>query len=232
MKATYLVAAIAAAGVSASAMAAPELQTFSSTTPILIPGSGAQGPANPYPSTIAVSGMISTLTGLTVTLYDFSDTRLNDVGIGLIGPNGTGIWLFNGTGDGHGISDLDITFSDAGAAKLKLQTVSGTYKPGSVYSGTQLFPANTPLVTTMAGFNGVDPNGSWQLFVKDYASNYVGSPGPGTGAIAGGWSISFTAEAAPPPAVPEPASWALMLGGFGMVGGALRARRRSIVSFG
>lgn len=32
-------------------------------------------------------------------------------------------------------------------------------------------------------------------------------------------------------AVPEPASWALMLGGFGLVGGAMRSRRRS-VSFG
>lgn len=31
---------------------------------------------------------------------------------------------------------------------------------------------------------------------------------------------------------PEPASWALMLGGFGLVGGALRNRRRMAVSFG
>lgn len=33
-------------------------------------------------------------------------------------------------------------------------------------------------------------------------------------------------------AVPEPASWALMLVGFGAVGGAMRARRRMAVSFG
>jgi hypothetical protein len=32
--------------------------------------------------------------------------------------------------------------------------------------------------------------------------------------------------------VPEPASWALMLGGFGMVGGAMRSRRKAAVSFG
>jgi hypothetical protein len=35
-----------------------------------------------------------------------------------------------------------------------------------------------------------------------------------------------------PAAVPEPASWALMLGGFGMVGGAMRSRRKVSVSFG
>lgn len=33
-------------------------------------------------------------------------------------------------------------------------------------------------------------------------------------------------------AVPEPASWALMLGGFGLIGGALRSRRNHAVSFG
>jgi hypothetical protein len=32
--------------------------------------------------------------------------------------------------------------------------------------------------------------------------------------------------------VPEPSSWALMLGGFGMIGGALRRRQRTAISFG
>jgi hypothetical protein len=33
-------------------------------------------------------------------------------------------------------------------------------------------------------------------------------------------------------AVPEPSSWALMLGGFGVIGGAMRTRRKTVVSFG
>jgi len=32
--------------------------------------------------------------------------------------------------------------------------------------------------------------------------------------------------------VPEPASWAMMLGGFGLVGGAMRSRRKTAVAFG
>lgn len=32
--------------------------------------------------------------------------------------------------------------------------------------------------------------------------------------------------------VPEPASWAMMLGGFGLVGSAMRSRRKAVVSFG
>ena len=39
--------------------------------------------------------------------------------------------------------------------------------------------------------------------------------------------MTGTADAA----VPEPASWALMLGGFGMVGGAMRSRRKAAVRF-
>ena len=43
-----------------------------------------------------------------------------------------------------------------------------------------------------------------------------------------GASSTATVAGAPAGAVPEPASWALMLGGFGLVGGAMRARRRTI----
>ncbi len=45
----------------------------------------------------------------------------------------------------------------------------------------------------------------------------------------GGSDIVINAEQG---GVPEPASWAMMLGGFGMIGGAMRARRKSAVSFG
>jgi len=34
------------------------------------------------------------------------------------------------------------------------------------------------------------------------------------------------------PSVPEPASWAMMLGGFGAIGGAMRSRRKAAVAFG
>jgi hypothetical protein len=42
------------------------------------------------------------------------------------------------------------------------------------------------------------------------------------------FSLAATLEpvvVTPPPAVPEPATWAMMIGGFGLVGGALRRRR-------
>ncbi len=41
-------------------------------------------------------------------------------------------------------------------------------------------------------------------------------------------NIGFTAELSIPSAVPEPATWAMMIGGFGIVGGAMRRRARRV----
>jgi len=58
-----------------------------------------------------------------------------------------------------------------------------------------------------------------------------------TGSSGAGWEnediVSWRFSNRPQlPDVPEPASWAMMLGGFGLVGGAMRARRKAAVSFG
>lgn len=45
-------------------------------------------------------------------------------------------------------------------------------------------------------------------------------------------TISLTEFSLPVSAVPEPTSWALMLTGFGLLGGALRARRKTVGQFG
>ena len=45
-------------------------------------------------------------------------------------------------------------------------------------------------------------------------------------------NLTFTAELAGTPAVPEPASWAMMVAGFGIAGAALRGKPRVCVSFG
>jgi PEP-CTERM motif len=46
-------------------------------------------------------------------------------------------------------------------------------------------------------------------------------------------NIDFTVGDGTPGPVPEPSTWAMMIGGFGMIGGALRyRRRRTRISFG
>ena len=49
---------------------------------------------------------------------------------------------------------------------------------------------------------------------------------PSSGAV-----LYATGAATNVPGVPEPASWAMMLGGFGLVGGALRSSRKTAVRF-
>lgn len=61
-------------------------------------------------------------------------------------------------------------------------------------------------------------------------ANFVGDANfdPGEAFALNRTAASF---AATPAAVPEPASWALMLGGFGLAGGAMRMRRKATTSF-
>lgn len=66
------------------------------------------------------------------------------------------------------------------------------------FNGSAFFNAGDTLALNI-GFNG------------EYTFDSTGYQG----------TVSYTA-------VPEPASWAMMIGGFGMVGGAMRSRRRSV----
>ena len=62
----------------------------------------------------------------------------------------------------------------------------------------------------------------------------TGSPSLDRGSDDGYWgpNVFFGSAGGFTGGVPEPASWAMMLGGFGMIGGAMRSRRRTAVSFG
>ncbi|HEY1926653.1 MAG TPA: PEPxxWA-CTERM sorting domain-containing protein [Caulobacteraceae bacterium] len=61
-------------------------------------------------------------------------------------------------------------------------------------------------------------------------ANFVGDANfdPGEAFALNRTAATFAATAA---AVPEPASWALMLGGFGLAGGVIRLRRKAVSSF-
>ena len=74
------------------------------------------------------------------------------------------------------------------------------------------------------------PVGSRQLAANvDYARKDSLLVTTGRGRLATTFAGSL--DIAPAGAVPEPASWAMMIGGFGMIGGVLRSRRKAIVRF-
>jgi hypothetical protein len=182
---------------------------FTNTTPITI----STGPANngvPYPSTIAVSGVTGTIPStpgsLKVTLNNFSHTFPDDMGLVLVGPTGAALLLQDGAGDNPDITGVTYTLSDDGAAQLPNLTAwtAGTYKPTGFYAGDS-FPAPGPLTvyshpgpagggtaTFTSVFGGTNPNGNWNLYVRDFATGDGGS-------FAGGWSLEINTGTAAPP---------------------------------
>jgi len=180
------------------------IQTFSSTTPIIIPASGggaATGaPATPYPSTINVTGAPSTLTKLTLKIKNFNHTFPDDVDVLLVSPTGRKMIVMSDVGGSTAAANLNITIDDDAASALPDEgsLASGAFKPSNYNTPQDLFPGPAPegpyltpqiggsdtLTSAFAGVSGGNPNGTWSLYVTDDA------PGE-TGNINGGWELTL-----------------------------------------
>ncbi|MBO9711552.1 MAG: PEP-CTERM sorting domain-containing protein [Sphingomonas sp.] len=125
----------------------------------------------------------------------------------------------SGTGGSTDVNNINLTFDDAASGQTPQSFTPAGALNGGTYQvsnyGAYQFTFY-PNLSNFAGYNGTNPNGTWTLFVDDVF------PADG-GKFAGGWSLDITTLSA---AVPEPATWAMMILGFGMVGGALRSTRR------
>jgi len=160
-------------------------QTNSMLTSISIP---AVGPASPYPSAIAVSGMAGTVSKVAVTLNGLSHTWPADVDVVLVGPAGQNVLLMSGVGGGTAINNVNLTFDDAASSTVPTPISSGTYQPTDGGVGADLDPPapSAPYGSALSVFNGTDPNGTWSLYVLDGADEDSGSIGQG-------WRLAITA---------------------------------------
>ncbi|MCA2507892.1 MAG: hypothetical protein IM553_02050, partial [Microcystis sp. M57BS1] len=66
------------------------MQTYTQVSTINISDNTA---ANPYPSSLTLSGVNGTITGVTVTLYNINHTYPDDIDILLVGPQGQTVIL-------------------------------------------------------------------------------------------------------------------------------------------
>ena len=159
---------------------------------ITIPGSGtASGPGAPYPSTIAVAGQLTSLTDVNVHLFGMNHTWPDDLDFLVVGPQGQNLIVMSDVGSSYDLVNVDLVLDDAAAASLpdSAQIVSGAYKPTNIGTG-DTFPAPAPApsaATTLATFNGTDPNGTWSLYTYDDAGGDIGN-------ISGGWCLELSAE--------------------------------------
>lgn len=122
---------------------------------------------------------------------------------------------FAGKNDGGLFTDL-VTFNvpSSGQDSASLTAATVTPKAGITFSSVML--------NGMALAYGIF-NGNQVFSIKDLpttaGSQTLSITGTGRGTYGG--SLSFAA------AVPEPASWAMMIGGFGLVGGSMRRTTRN-----
>ena len=160
--------------------------------------------ASTYPSTINVSGLTGVITGVTITLNNFSHSRPDDVDVLLVGPAGQAFVFWSdagGTGATDNVTNQTFTFSDAAASLLSDENalISGTYKPTNYEATADVFAAPAPAgpyhgatpsgTSTLAVFNATNPNGVWSLYIVDDAIS--GS----NGSIAGGWTLNINTSA-------------------------------------
>ncbi|MGQ0618250.1 MAG: beta strand repeat-containing protein [Acidimicrobiia bacterium] len=159
------------------------------------------GKGNPYPSTVAVSGLAGVVSKVTATLTGVTHAFTGDFDVLLVAPNGANLILL-ADGAQASVTNHTITFDDAAATSLAVgggwPASPATSKPvdhdaGLDYEeqfpapavGPFAEPAPAGIATFASQFNGINPNGTWSLFVVD---DGLGD----SGTIGGGWSLNVT----------------------------------------
>jgi subtilisin-like proprotein convertase family protein len=159
------------------------LQT--STDAIGLPDVGA---GSPYSSNKQISGLLGTVSKVTVTLTNFSHVSPDDVDLMLVAPNGRHVTLLSDVGGTTEVGGLNLTLDDAALSGMQDggPLAPGTFKPTDFEPGDPFpgpAPAGPPTGNTLAAFFGSAPNGQWKLFAVD-------DTGANAGAI-GSWTLNL-----------------------------------------
>ena len=219
--------AIAAAAIALTALPATAVQVFS-TSYDMINGGGqtSGGSANYWDLSYSGSGAASVDgAALSGGSGDLTDGYVPPVyWYAVESPAGTGPYVgWNQVGQANPV----ITFH---------------FAPGTTVTGLNVFVDNTTFGGVWAPqtilIDGVNTAFSAPTFGTIGWINFTGLNLTGSShtlelrQYAGKWQFvgEVTFDGSVTAGVPEPASWALMIAGFGMVGGALRSRRRTSVA--
>jgi subtilisin-like proprotein convertase family protein len=169
-------------------------KTFSNTAAIAIPGTGDKGPGDLYPSEIVVSGFRRPrILDVNVTLRSLSHSFANDMDALLVAPDGTNAMFMSDTvGNGEAVTDVTLKLDDEAKTSIddpNITLVSGTYQPADRVPGDTLpEPAPVPSgAIALSVFDGIDPNGTWKLYIADDGLE-------DTGTLSGGWELQIKAR--------------------------------------
>jgi hypothetical protein len=122
-----------------------------------------------------------------------------DIDMLLVSPNGIAVMLMSDACGGSRVTNLNLTFNDETTAvgpAGNLPTTnctSGSYRPTN-YGGDETMPAPAPGLPyhdRLSIFDGINPNGTWQLFIVD-------DTGPDSGFITGSVTLSISTSTSMP----------------------------------
>jgi len=156
---------------------------------------------NGYASSIAVSGLGSPLTSVSVQL-NLSGGYNGDL-YAYLTFDGNLVTLLNRVGSGggntfgYGDAGLNVTLVD-GAANGNIHNYQNVAGYASLISSGAAFTPDSGGITFAGAYNGLNPNGTWSLFLADLSA--------GDQSTLSSWSLDITA-------VPEPVNTALLVTG-------------------
>lgn len=146
---------------------------------------------NAFDRTIAVSG-IAGLTTLVTIRINITHTWDGDLDIFLGDPNGNWLELTTDNG-GTGENFTNTVFADDGPTNITSGNApfTGRFQPEG-----SLDPSGSPVdrtgtITTFAGFNGANPNGTWILRIGDDAGLDTGTFNSATLSISGSLPVNW-----------------------------------------
>jgi streptogramin lyase len=186
---------------------------FRSTSAIPIPLVGAPG----TPAQINVSGLQGTITDVNVRLTGISHTFPDDMDVILQSPTGQTALVMSDVGSAVGsratnkssypADGITLTLDDQAGRSLSDTNplVSGIYRPTNIIDpnegtaeGDAPGPFSTNFPSALSTFNGVNPNGTWRLWVDDDHLSAKDTAGK----VYGGWGLDISTTG--PPVQPPP----------------------------
>ena len=173
-------------------------KTFTNGNQIRIPADrisgGTGGKADPYPSTINVSGF-KRVTDVNVTIRSVTHTNPEDLDVLLVGPTGRKAIVWSDAGGTNAITGTTLTFDDQAQVFLpdSGQIAAQKYMPSNYEVGVDTWPGVTQndnrLLST---FDGTNPTGEWKLYVYDDTQQPDTGDRNGAGVFNSGWSLEIT----------------------------------------
>ena len=178
-------------------------KTFTNGNQIRIPADrisgGTGGKADPYPSTINVSGF-KRVTDVNVTIRSVTHTNPEDLDVLLVGPTGQKAIVWSDAGGTNAITNTTLTLDDEAqvalpdSGQIGTQTnPSGRYTTSNYQVGVDDWPGVTQSDNNkLSTFDGTNPTGEWKLYVFDDTQQPDTGERNGAGVFNSGWSLEIT----------------------------------------